>query len=109
MPKGGCAGLSVGLQQQAAQAVEVAAGGLVQRQSADALGRRVAQPLPDDSRALRVVQHPAGNGGRSMAQVGQHAYLAGTLDEGTVELLPRPSRERHDAHVTVGHQQPVGK
>ena len=55
-----------------------------------------------------VQQSPGYRGGRVLA-VGQYAYLGRTLYQCAVQFGPRTPRQRHDAHVVVGHDQPMGQ
>ena len=59
--------------------------------------------------AIAVFKRALGDGGRGMFLVGEDANLLSSLDECSVELRPRTTRERDNPHIVIGHHQPVGQ
>ena len=59
--------------------------------------------------AVAILQHTAGNGSWRVFAVGENSDFAGSLDECSVKLGPRTTRERNDTHVVIGHHQPVSQ
>ena len=51
--------------------------------------------------SIAIVEHTLSDGGRRILPIRQHPYLMRPLDEGSVELMPRSSRQRDDTHVVV--------
>ena len=50
---------------------------------------------------IAVVEHTLSDGGRRILPIRQHPYLVRPLDEGSVELVPRASRQRDNTHIMV--------
>ena len=59
--------------------------------------------------SIAIVQHAAGYGGGRMLAIGEDADLLSPFNQRPIEGRPWPPGERHDAHVVIGHQQPMGQ
>ena len=58
---------------------------------------------------VAILQHTLCDGCWRMFAVGEHTYFPSPLDECPVELGPGTARERHDAHVVIGHHEAVSQ
>lgn len=54
-----------------------------------------------------IFKHTLSNSGWGMLLVGQDTEFGGAFDEGSVELMPWTASEGDDAHVVVGHDEPM--
>ena len=93
------------------EAVRVAEGegrGIIGNEDADGFGV-TAEGFTDvhDVVVIPVTEHTFGDGGRRVFPVGKHADFLLSLDECSVELVPRSPGEGNDVHVVVGKHEAV--
>ena len=58
---------------------------------------------------ISILQHPLGDGCWCVFLICENAYLGDMFNEGTVKLWPRATSEGDDAHIVIGHHQPVSQ
>ena len=58
---------------------------------------------------IAIFQHPLGNGCGRVLFVCQHANLLSPFDKGLVELKPRTTCQRDNAHIVIRHHQPMSQ
>ena len=95
------------------EAVRVAEGegrGIIGNEDADGFGV-TAEGFTDvhDVVVIPVTEHTFGDGGRRVFPVGKHADFLLSLDECSVELVPRSPGEGNDVHIMVGEQEAVSQ
>ena len=96
---------------EAVGVLEVLLGGSFEGESGDSFEGGVAEVFANVHLVMgeAVIEHTLGDGGGSVFLVGQNTDFGRSFDEGTVELLPRTSREGNDAHIVVGKDEAMCK